>query len=370
VTIHWHGVDVPNAEDGVAGITQNAVVPGESYTYRFRAEQVGTFWYHSHQVSSSQVRRGLFGAFVIEPRSPAARAFDLTVIAHTFDGIPTLASHGESAGPLIADDLAGRRKVRAGTPVRLRLINSDSAEQRFTIAGTPFRVVAIDGTDLIGPTPIEGATLAVGAGGRMDVAFTMPAGPVRLSLVGTNAAIGFSPYRAPPRGPEPPGPVFDPLTYGAHGPTPFDASSSFDRRFELTISRKPGFFNGDPGLQWAINGGIYPDVPMFVVEEGDLVEFTITNDTKAIHPMHLHGHHALVLSRDGVPSSGSPWWVDTVDLQPGERYVVAFRADNPGVWMDHCHNLRHAADGLTMHVAYAGVTTPFRVGDATDNDPE
>jgi FtsP/CotA-like multicopper oxidase with cupredoxin domain len=164
--------------------------------------------------------------------------------------------------------------------------------------------------------------------------------------------------------------VFDPLTYGAHGPTPFDASSSFDRRFELTISRKPGFFNGDPGLQWAINGGIYPDVPMFVVEEGDLVEFTITNDTKAIHPMHLHGHHALVLSRDGVPSSGSPWWVDTVDLQPGERYVVAFRADNPGVWMDHCHNLRHAADGLTMHVAYAGVTTPFRVGDATDNDPE
>jgi FtsP/CotA-like multicopper oxidase with cupredoxin domain len=317
------------------------------------------------------VRRGLFGAFVIEPRGSAADTLDLAVIAHTFDGIPTLASRGENAFRLIVpNDTAGRQNVRAGTPVRLRLINSDSAEQRFTLAGAPFRVVAIDGADLNGPTPLDDATLAIGAGGRMDVAFTMPAGPVRLSLVGTTAAIGFSPYRAPPRGPEPPGPAFDPLTYGTPAPTRFGESSSFDRRFELTISRKPGFFNGDPGLQWAINGGIYPEVPMFVVEEGDLVEFTITNDTKAVHPMHLHGHHALVLSRDGVPSSGSPWWVDTLDLQPGERYVVALRADNPGVWMDHCHNLRHAADGLTMHVAYAGVTTPFRVGDASDNDPE
>jgi FtsP/CotA-like multicopper oxidase with cupredoxin domain len=68
VTIHWHGVDVPNVEDGVAGLTQDAVKPGERHTYRFRAEQVGTYWYHSHQESSLQVRKGLFGAFVVEPR--------------------------------------------------------------------------------------------------------------------------------------------------------------------------------------------------------------------------------------------------------------------------------------------------------------
>ncbi|HET9460894.1 MAG TPA: multicopper oxidase domain-containing protein, partial [Gaiellaceae bacterium] len=153
-------------------------------------------------------------------------------------------------------------------------------------------------------------------------------------------------------------------------PTPFDLHSSFDRRFRLTITRKPGFHDGDPGLQWALNGGIYPDVPVFVVEQGDLVEITIANDTKGIHPMHLHGHHVLVLSRDSEPTSGSPWWVDTLNVHPGERYVVAFRADNPGIWMDHCHNLRHAADGLTMHVAYARVTTPFLVGDAHHNTPE
>src|SRR5919202_2372394 len=65
VTIHWHGVDVPNAEDGVAGVTQDAVPVGGAHTYRFVADQVGTFWYHSHQVSHVQVQRGLFGALVI-----------------------------------------------------------------------------------------------------------------------------------------------------------------------------------------------------------------------------------------------------------------------------------------------------------------
>ena len=89
VTIHWHGVDVPNAEDGVAGVTQNAVLPGERYTYRFRANQVGTFWYHSHQSSSSEVQRGLFGAFVIEPRRRAGRgrARPRRSLRTRFDGV-------------------------------------------------------------------------------------------------------------------------------------------------------------------------------------------------------------------------------------------------------------------------------------------
>src|SRR4029453_8855716 len=94
VTIHWHGVDVPNAEDGVAGVTQDAVMPGERYVYRFRADQLGTSWYHSHQISSRQVRRGLYGAFVIEPRrQPGRRALDLTVIAHDFPVGTALGSH-------------------------------------------------------------------------------------------------------------------------------------------------------------------------------------------------------------------------------------------------------------------------------------
>ena len=86
--------------------------------------------------------------------------------------------------------------------------------------------------------------------------------------------------------------------------------------------------------------------------------------------MHLHGHHAVVLSRDGVPASGSPWWVDSLNVEDDETYEIAFVADNPGIWMDHCHNLEHARDGLVAHLAYPGVTEPFVVGGAADNKPE
>ena len=360
VTIHWHGVDVPNGEDGVAGVTQNAVAPGQSFTYRFRANQLGTFWYHTHQSSSREVRRGLYGAFVIEPRPRRSAELDLTVVAHTLDGYPILN----------ASDGVERQSVAPGKAVRLRLVNSDSTTHRFSLGGTSFRVLALDGTDLNGPTPLEDTALEVAAGGRVDVGFAMPATPVRLAMEGADVGLALSRdgNAHPPAAPF--DRTFDPIAYGRPTPTPFDAESSFDRRFHLTITRKPGFQNGRPGLQWALNGHIYPDVPMFVVRRGDVVGMTIANHTGSTHPMHLHGHHLLVLSRNGIAASGSPWWLDTLDVKGHETYDVAFRADNPGMWMDHCHNLAHAASGLTLHVAYAGISTPFRIGDAPHNQPE
>ena len=361
VSIHWHGVDVPNGEDGVAGVTQDAVPPGGSHVYRFRAGQVGTFWYHAHQASANEVRRGLYGALVIQPRAvPPTRVADIVVAAHTLEGTPLVN----------ATDGVERRAIAPGTPVRLRLINTDSAPLRFDVGGTRFRVVAIDGTELVGATPLAGRTLELAAGGRYDVAFPMPRTPVKLAVEDTVAGLALSADGAADPPAPPPGPEFDPAAYGTPAPTPFDASSQFDREFTLDVGRKPGFLDGRPGLQWTINGGIYPRVPMFIVDRGDLVRISIRNTTGAVHPMHLHGHHMLVLSRDGVPVSGSPWWSDTLNVHPGERYDVAFRADNPGIWMDHCHNLFHAADGLTMHVAYTGVTTPFQTGGATHNHPE
>jgi FtsP/CotA-like multicopper oxidase with cupredoxin domain len=361
VTIHWHGVDVPNAEDGVAGVTQDAVRPGHAFTYRFRMRQVGTFWYHTHEVSSEGVRRGLYGVLISEPRRlGGARGVDLAIVAHEFGGIQTLNT----------TDGVGRQAVAPGTPVRLRLVNSENGPQTFTLTGTPFRVVAIDGTDLNGPTPLVGSGLELAAGGRYDIAFTMPPRVVALALAGTKARIALSPDGAGDASPAEPQRMFDPLTYGRPRATPFGASSRFDRRFELDISRKPGFLDGRPGLQWAINGHIFPDVPMFVVRSGDLVKMTIHNGTGSVHPMHLHGHHMLVLARDGVRASGSPWWTDTLNVRGHERYELAFRADNPGLWMDHCHNLDHAAAGLTMHLAYEGFSTPFRIGGEAHNEPE
>jgi FtsP/CotA-like multicopper oxidase with cupredoxin domain len=123
-------------------------------------------------------------------------------------------------------------------------------------------------------------------------------------------------------------------------------------------------------MWWTINGHLFPDVPVFVVARGDLVRMRITNRSGQAHPMHLHGHHAVVLARNGVPATGSPWWVDSLDVRNGESYDIAFLADNPGIWMDHCHNLPHATQGLVAHLMYQGVTTPYLVGAGSGNQPE
>ena len=357
-TLHWHGVDVPNAADGVAGVTQDAVLPGEEYVYRFVAEDAGTYWYHSHQVSHEQVQRGLFGALVVEPADGAPADVDEAVLLHRFG----------SAGTL--DGVEGTTEVAAapGDTVRLRVVNTDNGLASAWVTGAPFRVLAIDGRDVNGPTDLTDTAVPVPAGGRVDLGVTVPEGGVRVDFSGgPSLVVGADPTDGVRT--SPPDDTFDPLGYGEPEPAPFDVEHP-DRRFDYDIDRRPGFLDGKPGMWWTINGGLYPDVPMFMVTEGDVVVFEITNDSGDAHPMHLHGHHGLVLSRDGVPATGSPWWVDSLEVGVGETYEVAFLADNPGLWMDHCHNLPHAAEGLVAHLMYDGVTSSYLVGGERGNEPE
>lgn len=365
VTLHWHGLDVPNAEDGVAGATQDAVMPGQTHTYRFRAEQVGSFWYHSHQHSAEAVSKGLFGSLVVEPKDGLPEnAKDFTVLTHLWD---------EGGFAIGADDGIRRETVAPGTNVRLRLINTDNwVRQSYVLAGAPFRVAAIDGTELNEPDELTGAELVLTTGGRYDVTFTMPDSPVFLRVGrGTELGLLMTPDGS---GEVPPLPSrteeFDPTHYGKPVSLPFSADSEFDREFRLVIDNGLGFFDGRMEMLYTINGKVFPDTPMFMVREGELIKTTIVNRGNVDHPMHLHGHHMLVLSRNGEAADGSPWWSDTLDVQPGEIYEVAFRADNPGLWMDHCHNLTHAAIGMSMHLMYEGVTTPYSVGPETGNRPE
>jgi FtsP/CotA-like multicopper oxidase with cupredoxin domain len=351
VTLHWHGVDVPNAEDGVAGVTQDAVLPGRSFVYRFVATHAGTYWYHSHQAAHEQVRGGLFGTLVVLPEQAIA-ARDVVAPVHTYAGRRTI---GGRTGPTTI-------AAQAGDRVRVRLVNSDNGLLRTWVSGGPFRVVAVDGRDLNEPTDVRGAGIPVAAGGRMDVLVSAPA---RIDVGGGTAlVIGPAPAVQPV-----PARDLDLLTYGRPGSLPFDPAQA-QHRFDYRIGRRIGVVDGKPGFWWTINGHLFPDVPMFMVQEGDVVRMTISNDSGAVHPMHLHGHHAVVLSRNGVPSTGSPWWVDSLNVADGERYEIAFVADNPGIWMDHCHNLDHANDGLVAHLAYAGVTEPFLVGGHAANAPE
>ena len=205
------------------------------------------------------------------------------------------------------------------------------------------------------------------AGGRYDLAFTMPPKPVRLAVQGQHVDLILDPGAGGAVPEAEFGPDFDPAAYGRPAAV---APARFDRRFRVDIGKRLGFFRGGTrfGWQWTINGKTYPDMPMFMVRRGETVEFSFTNRSGAAHPMHLHGHHMLVIAHDG--RRVRPWWVDTLEIRPGDRYDVAVLATNPGVWMFHCHILRHAARGLVTHVAYDGVTTPFRMGSASGNQPE
>ena len=125
---------MPAAMDGVAGVTQDEVPVGGEFTYRFVANQIGTYWYHSHQVSNEQVIGGLFGTLVVLPKTGRQEAVDVVATAHTYAGMKTI------------NGAAGDLKVPAkpGQQVRVRVINTDNGPIE-TWADTPFRVLAIDG---------------------------------------------------------------------------------------------------------------------------------------------------------------------------------------------------------------------------------
>jgi FtsP/CotA-like multicopper oxidase with cupredoxin domain len=91
----------------------------------------------------------------------------------------------------------------------------------------------------------------------------------------------------------------DLLTYGSPAPLGFEPAQP-TRRFNYVIGHSPGFVRGRPGMWWSINGHTYPNVPMFVVREGDVVVVHIENRGREVHPMHFHGHHMVVLARNGV----------------------------------------------------------------------
>lgn len=354
MTLHWHGVDVPNAMDGVAGVTQDAIAPGESYVYRFRAQE-GTYWYHSHQVPNPQVVGGLLGALIVTGSTPDPTVTDVTALVHAYGGKRTInAAPGDSTWP-----------AQPGDTVRVRVINTDAGPMPVWVSGAAYLVVAVDGRELNRPGTVTEQAVVVTAGGRADLELVVPDGGARVEVAGASLAVGdaLAPRSQAPRT------LLDLLSYGeplASAPDPAEPV----RTFEYRIGRRFGLLDGRPGSWWTINGGLYPDVPMFMVREGERVRFLVSNESGEVHPMHLHGHHMLVLARDGVPATGSPWWVDSLNVEPGESYELALLADNPGIWMDHCHNLPHAREGLMTHLAYEGYTTRFLVGGEHANHPE
>lgn len=354
VTIHWHGINVPCSQDGVAGVTQDAVRPGDRFTYTFDAREPGTYWYHSHQMSSIQVQKGLVGSIIVEPREGAGPLADVTEVSALYQEL--------DGAMLLNGSVRGLHVPEAGEEVRVRLTNAANETMNFSVDGAAFRVLALDGRDLHKPGLLEGAVVPLGAGQRYDLLIRLPAAG---KVVVRNRSVEALPIVLGEGG-EPArsagGETFSFVDYGA--PRPDDAADDpkVDRSFEFNLGQSL-FVN-------TINGRAFHEIPPMIVKEGERVRITIANEGGGDHPFHIHGHTVRVLSRNGIPLSGSPVYLDTLLTRKDEVYEVYLEAENPGLWMAHCHDLGHASMGMSMMLNYEGITTPYRVGTLSGNLPD
>lgn len=372
VTIHWHGVNVPNSDDGVAGVTQDAVKPGQSYVYRFIAKDPGTYWYHSHQFSYAETTAGLDGMFIVDPAVPTVHDdVDQSFALHDWTGAnyQTLLAINASNGTL-------RQNARPGQWVRLRIVNTSSNQHLVTLLGAPFMVAALDGHDLNGPQLLTETPLPIGAAQRYDLRFQMPAhGTVSLVTSNDNQHYQVTPAIVVGAGSVPSilpavkAKWFDLTSYGLPAADPITLQSHFDATYGITLGNHMGDSLGRMGMVYTLNGKVFPQTGMIMLQEGQLVRLHLDNQSDIIHPIHLHGHVMTVLLHNGKPLTGSPVHLDTVNIQPHDSYDLAFVANNPGIWMLHCHNLLHANWGMDMMVMY-NVSSPYTVGRASGNFPD
>ncbi len=378
-TIHWHGLRLPNAEDGVAGITQDAVPPGGSYTYEFVVKDPGTYWYHSHQETEQQVPRGLYGALIVAPKDAHQQSYD-----HDYTVTVGDLSDNENKNMVLINGTNGEYHFDAkpGQNIRLRIINAEQGDmtgfpETMKLIGAPYKIIALDGHDINQPQEIGPQLLPLGVGQRYDLVFRMPSsGQVRLlderaagaSHAVRKAFVSLGTGAVPSETKN--GATFDLTHYGAATKDPIFSRSTFDVNQDLRISNGHGFRYGSWENIHMINGKASPDTDPILVKQGQYVHLRFINETDEYHPMHIHGHVFTVLSKNGKRLAGSPIHLDSVLVGPHETWEVAFLADNPGLWMLHCHVLQHAAFGLSTMVNYEGVTTPYVIGTKSGNFPE
>jgi FtsP/CotA-like multicopper oxidase with cupredoxin domain len=161
-SIHFHGLELPNDQDGVPFITQPPIRPGESFTYEFSVPNAGSHMYHSHHNAAVQVGQGLLGAFIVEPRrpSPAHRA-DVDYVMVLNDGSHGFTLNGKgfpATEPIVCQQ---------GQTVRIRYMNEGMMIHPMHLHGMHMTVIAKDGWDQ--PAPWKCDTLNIAPGERWDV---------------------------------------------------------------------------------------------------------------------------------------------------------------------------------------------------------
>lgn len=389
-TVHWHGLPVPNGMDGVPGVTQAPIPPGESMTYEYEAAPAGTYMYHSHQ--GLQLDRGLVGPLIVEERTPHVE-YDrehVVILDDFLSGTPKtlkeLAQRQESSGGMMGRGRGGmmdRRgqgggmmsgmggiippyegllingklsgdpsvfEMKKGERVRFRLVNLSSATTyRLAISGHRMHVSHTDGRPV---ELVEVDSLRIGMGERYDViveatnpgAHVLMAEAVEGDVPPARAGVRYPSVRRarPPEGQIPEGLQggrrlrYDDLQSVE---TPLRSNGEPDRTMNLRLSGGMMMSRGE----WSIDGQHYPEADPLRIRQGERVRVNMNNRSMMLHPMHLHGHFFQVGNA----------LKDTVitEAHMGQA-TFEFEADNPGDWFFHCHNLYHLDSGMARVFTY------------------
>jgi FtsP/CotA-like multicopper oxidase with cupredoxin domain len=361
-TIHWHGLRISNAMDGVP-VVQTPIAPGAAFTYEFVVPDAGTFWYHPHVRSDEQVERGLYGSIVVRgPNEPATTSDrvvvldDVLVDPQSWQLAPLdpmmQAMVGRQGNVILVNGRA--HPIADGLPGglhRFRFVNAANARYfRLALPGSRLIQVGTDGGLLEQAREVDDLLLSPGE--RADILVIAGAAP--------NAAIDWKtlPYdRGHGAGSQPATSLFQIRTM-ADDPTPTPALPSAlpliaslppaagGRALELGESMGGHAGHGAMGPVFTINGKAYPETVQLHSTLGTVEDWSIVNTTEMDHPFHMHGFRFQVVSEGGIAPAFKAWR-DTINVPAKTTSILRVRFDDqPGTWMFHCHILEHAERGM------------------------
>ncbi|MHB9754111.1 multicopper oxidase family protein [Streptomyces sp. BYX5S] len=411
-SLHWHGIALRNDMDGVPGLTQKSIAPGADFTYRFKVAHPGTYWFHPH--SGTQQDRGLYAPLIVEdPKEPLSYDKEWVVVlddwvdgvdgstpdavleelragmghggGHSGHDMPGMHGMSMSApreetspapskgGPprmmmgassdLLGGDAGdvkypyylvnGRTpdapsafQARPGDRVRIRFVNAggDTAF-RVALGGHEMTVTHTDGF------PVRHArtdALLLGMGERYDVLVTVGDGVFPLTaLAEGKKASGMAVLRTGP-GAAPKATVrpseLDGRLLTADRLRADDSVALSSREPDRTVRLR--LTGGMARYDWAFDKKPYDPDQRHPVRAGERVRLVFANSTSMWHPVHLHGHTFSLANVAGGPRK------DTAVVLPNGTLTVDFDADNPGLWMVHCHNVYHSEAGMMTVLGY------------------
>ena len=377
-TIHWHGIRIENAMDGVAGLTQQPVPPGDAFEYAFTAPGAGTYWYHPHFRTSEQLARGLYGVLIVEEPTPPGFDADLPLAIDDWRLTEEGAIHEASLGAMMDKSHAGRLgnwvtvngasgpilTLPTNGMVRLRLVNTSNARVlRLKIGPLEGKVIALDGQPLAVPQE-DADVLTLAPAQRADIALRAadePDSKRELLALAGDSEISIATLQTS-------GPAVATRPMPRLPANPLPGLSSLEDALQVDLRMAGGArgtmreatYKGQvltirelvrAGQAWSFNGisGRTED-PLFSARRGRTVVVNMVNDTAWPHAMHVHGHHVQVIEKNGQKVQNAPWR-DTVLMERQEAVKVAFPAENVGKWMIHCHMLEHQAAGMATWFA-------------------